>query len=302
MNLIYNDIDIYKFVSVSKCVHEMHAEKRSDSLEIHFNDTNNLWSQWGTQYGDTIRVKLDTADTGMMYVHSIKSVNGQYIIRALSIPPSVQVKEIKSWENISFEQIISQTATANGLDFKTYGVTNQVYKKIIQDYQTDFEFLSHLCMLEGCQMMIYNKTLIVYSESFIESSLTPIEIEIGDNGKFVYERTNPPYFRCLVRCENYVGRFTSSEKSNSTLEVFEKVNSNSEASRFAKGILRDKNKFHIKGKFTKSLQPKIAACSTANIKCIKASALNDKVYIYRVRHDYLKNQSDIYFRGILKGY
>ncbi len=45
MKIIYNNVDIYKDISLNYAVHEMHAENEADSLVLRFNDSKGLWSK-----------------------------------------------------------------------------------------------------------------------------------------------------------------------------------------------------------------------------------------------------------------
>ena len=78
--------------------------------------------------------------------------------------------------------------------------------------------------------------------------------------------------------------------------------SNSEAARFAKGLLRNANKYGHTGQFSKSLLTGYAAASLLQLKTTKASAWDGPVFVYKVRHDFVGNKSTLYFRDLLEGY
>ena len=79
-------------------------------------------------------------------------------------------------------------------------------------------------------------------------------------------------------------------------------NSNAEAARFAKGLLRNANKYGHTGQFSKALLTGYAAASLLQLKTEKASAWNGPVFVYKVRHDFVGNKSTLYFRDLLEGY
>lgn len=305
MKVLYNNVDIYPDVSTNYCVHEMFAEKQSDSLVMRFNDTKGIWSKWRPAEGDEIRFQEGAADTGRMFVHSMTAENGLYTIRALSLPLSGKTKRSRSWEGVRFFQIANTIANTHGLSFKSYGCTDQVYPYLVQDGVTDFKFLSDLCRLEGFQMLIYDGTLIVYSEQYIESLAASGSALIDKNGKFFYQDNRSAcYGSCEIVCGNYVGTFTAPESISGTVlhPVGIRARSNGEAGRFAKGLLRNANKYGRTGRFTKSLLTGIAPATLLQLETTKASAWNGTVFVYRVRHDYVRNQSTIYFRDVLEGY
>lgn len=306
MNLFYNGTDIYNDVSVNYCVHEMYAEKQADTLVVRFNDPRGVWSKWNPAAGDTLRFKEGASDTGKMFIHSMKPENGLFTIRAMSMPQSGATKRSKSWEGVRFLQLGNEIAKNHGLTFKNYGCADQVYPYLRQDNETDFALFSRLCMLEGCQMLIYDGALIAYNEKYIESQTPAGTLEIDDNGVFSYADNRATcYGSCEISGGRYTGKYTAPNAVNKAVLRPEKpitVNSNAEAARFAKGLLRNANKYGHTGQFSKSLLPGYAAASLLKIKTKKASAWDGTVFVYKVRHDFVGNKTTIYFREPLEGY
>ena len=306
MNLYYNGTDIYKDVSVNYCVHEMYAEKQADALVIRFNDVNGIWSKWNPSDGDTLRLKDGAGDTGKMFVHSLKPENGLYTLRALSIPKSAGTKHSKSWEGVRFLQVANEIAERHGLKFKNYGCPDQLYPYLVQNNLEDFVFFSRLCTREGCQMLVYDGNLMAYKESYIESQSAAATLEVNENGFFAYQDNRAEGFgSCEIASGNCFGKFTDPNATTSTVlrpNVPLLVTSNAEAARFAKGLLRDANKYGQTGKITKSLLKEYAAASIVNIKTQKASTWDGKAFVYKVIHDYVKNKTIMYVRKPLEGY
>lgn len=306
MKLYYNGTDIYNDVSVNYCVHEMHAEKQADTLVIRFNDTKGVWSKWNPVDGDEIRFTEGASDTGKMFIHSMRPENGLYTIRAMSMPKSGATKRSKSWEGVRFLQIANEIAKNHGLAFQNYGCSDQVYSYLTQENETDFAMFSRLCMFEGCQMLIYDGKLLAYNEHYIENQTLAGTLEVDQNGNFSYnDNRSNCYGACEVSGGGYSGKFTApSTKNNSILrpDYSIRVNSNTEAARFAKGILRNTNKYGHTGQFSKALLTGYAAASLIQLKTPKASAWNGPVFVYRIRHDFVGNKSTIYFRDLLEGY
>ena len=306
MNLYYNGTDIYNDVSVNYCVHEMHAEKQADTLVIRFNDTKGVWSKWNPAAGDVIRLKEGASDTGKMFIHSMKPENGFFTIRAMAMPQSGTTRRSKSWQGVRFLQVANEIAKNHGLTFQNYGCTDQVYSYLKQDNETDFAFFSRLCMLEGCQMLIFDGKLLAYREQYIEKQSPAGTLEVDENGKFSYHDNRAAcYGSCVVTGGKYSGKFTAPGAANKAVLRPDKaipVNSNAEAARFAKGLLRNANKYGHTGQFTKSLLTGYAAASLLRLKTAKASAWDGTVFVYKVRHDYVGNKSTLYFRDLLEGY
>lgn len=306
MNLIYNGTDIIDDVSVAYCVHEMYAEKQADTLVLRFKDPNGTWSKWNPAPGDVIRLREGASDTGKMFVHSMKPENGIFTLRAMSIPKSGKVKKSKSWEGVRFLQLGKEKAEEHGLVFKSYGCEDYVYPYMKQDNEGDFEMYSRLCTLEGCQMLIYDGNLVVYNEAYMESTQPLGIVEVGDNDSFEYRDNRAAcYGSCEVSGGSYTGRFDAPGSSNTAVLRPEKpvlVTSDAEAVRFAKGALRNANKYGRTGQLSKGLLTGFAAASLIDLKTNKASTWDGTVFVHRVRHDYINKKTTLYFRETLEGY
>lgn len=306
MKLYYNGTDIYNDVSVNYCVHEMHAEKQADTLVIRFNDTKGVWSKWNPAPGDTLRLKEGASDTGKMFIHSMKPENGLFTIRAMSMPRSGATKKSKSWEGVRFLQLGNEIARNHGLTFKNYGCADHLYPYLRQDNETDFALFSRLCMLEGCQMLIFDGCLLAYNEQYIERQTPAGTLEVEENGVFTYHDNRATcYGSCEVSGGSYSGKFKAPNAVNTAVlrpATPIPVTGNAEAARFAKGLLRNANKYGHTGQFSKALLTGYAAASLVKLKTKKASAWNGTVFIYKVRHDFVGNKSTLYFRDLLEGY
>lgn len=306
MNLYYNGTDIYNDVSVNYCVHEMFAEKQADTLVIRFNDPKGVWSKWNPAAGDTLRFKEGTSDTGKMFIHSMKPENGLFTIRAMSMPRSGATKKSKSWTGVRFLQLGKEIARNHGLTFKAYGCTDYLYPYLRQNNETDFALFSRVCMLEGCQMLIYDGCLLAYNERYLESQTPTGTLEVDKNGNFSYQDNRATcYGSCEVAAGSYCGIFKAPGLTNSAVLRPSgpiQCTSNAEAARFAKGLLRNANKYGHTGQFSKALLPGYAAASVLRLKTPKASAWDGTVFVYKVRHDFVGNKSTLYFREPLEGY
>lgn len=306
MKLFYNGTDIYNDVSVNYCVHEMHAEKQADTLVIRFNDTKGTWSKWNPADGDVIRFTEGASDTGKMFIHSMKPENGLFTIRAMAMPKSGATRKSKSWEGVRFLQLGNEIAKAHGLTFKNYGCADQVYPYLRQENETDFALFSRLCMLEGNQMLIYDGELVAYNEQYIEGQTPAGTLEVDEGGVFTYQDNRAAcYGSCEVSSGSYSGKFIAPNAKSTTVLRPDKpipVTSNAEAARFAKGLLRNANKYCHTGQFSKALLTGYAAASLLKLKTTKASAWDGTVFVYKVRHDFVGNKSTLYFREPLEGY
>lgn len=307
MRILYNGVDIYNDVSLNYAVHEMNAEKQADTIVLRFNDPRGVWSKWNPQPGDKIAFEHEAAKTGAMFIHQMRPENGLYTVRAMSMPISGKEKRSKSWAAVHFFQLGNEIAARHGLTFKIYGVTDQVYAYMAQTNETDFAFFSRLCSLEGCQMVIYDGSLIVYNEAYIEQQTPVGELQIGEAGVFFYnDATDLAYGSAEVTSGSVSGSFTDPKATTDKVlrpAIPIKVNSAAEAARFAKGLLREANKNGQTGSFTEELMTGYAAVSIMSLRTTKAAAWDGTIFLSKVRHDYVKNNSTLYFRRvILEGY
>lgn len=306
MRVYYDGVDITGKISINRCEHETYAEKRSDQLLLRFNDAAGLWNFWRPTRGKKVRIVDGADDTGVMYVASIQPENGFFTLRAMSMPLSGENVNSRSWEDVGLIQIGRDIAAKHGLKFKVYGVTDRVYSYIKQDRQTDFEFLHRRCQLEGCAMLVYDDTLVMYDEMQLEATAASATVKIGADGCFSYVDDSAQSFGTA---EIVSGSFrgTYSDKNANTGRILRpkatvECTSSMEATRFARGLLRAANKNAYTGNFRKYLTISIAAGSVVNIETEKASNWNGKIFVTRTRHDFLTGETKVFFRKPLEGY
>lgn len=307
MKLIINGVDIFDKISVRYCVHEMYAAERADCLTIRFNDPKGFWSKWQPALGSVISFEGDTGGkTGKLFIYSTKPENGVYTLRAFSAPTAGSAKASRSWAGVHFLQIANEVAQRLKLDYRNYGCTDQLYRYMAQENETNMAFFSRLCALEGYQAIIYDGALITYDERYIEQQPTATAIEIGEDGVFTYQdRSGEAYSSAVVSSGSFSGTFTvPGSKTNRILKPSDpiKVTSNAEAARFARGILRAANKGLTSGTFRRELMPGYAAASLIRLKTTKAEGWNGTIFLTMVRHDYIRNMTTASFRKPLEGY
>lgn len=302
----YKGVDVTASISIHRCIHEMWAAGRSDTLDLCFNDTAKLWDVWDPQIGDEIRIDYGPASTGTMFVRTAEPENGLYCIRAMSAPPSAMEVTNKAWSQVRWLQIGQEIAGRHGLKFKAYNVTDRLYPYILQANVSDFAFLHHRAVLEGCAFLVYDKTLILYDAAKMEA-VTPSEtITVPINGRYRYnDARSRLYGSCVVENGQYRGEFTAGNGASRILrpDCITNLGNNAEAARFAKGLLRDANCNGLTGWVrTAGIMTGYAAASTANLSNERAPSWDGTVFLYRVRNDYAKGEGKLFFRKPLEGY
>ena len=305
IQVIYNGVDITDAISINLCIHDMYAEGRADTLVLRANDTVGLWDQWQPKPGDELSVQYGSAKSGKMYVHKCSPQNGLYTIKALSLPCGYTERKNKAWQSVKLLQIGKEIAQRHGLGFKSYGVTDQLYKYILQNKTSDFAFLHQRCKLEGCAFLVYDGVLVMYSEQYIEGTAPTEEITLSLDADFeFFDRSGGLYGSCIVERGEFKGDFNANNGACAVympMDIFT-VSSSGEASRFAKNLLRSENKQAFTGYVRAPVLSGYAAASMAYLKNTRALSWDGPVFLHHIRNDYGACKSKIFFRRPLEGY
>ena len=305
IQITYNGVDITGDVSVNRCWHDMYASGQSDILQLRLNDADSLWDKWAPAVGDEIKVDYGSVSTGIMFVSRVIPQNGAIDIHAQSAPASGFELQNKAWQQVRLLQIGEEIAKRNGLSFVSYGVEDRLYSYILQKNESDFAFLSRRAQLEGCAFLVYNKTLVLYSERYMEAVAPSESLQIGMDGDYKYnDRRFEMYGSCKVENGIYSGDYVA---DGSIGRVYKPVSigivgSNQEAARFAKNLLRYINKDCCTGYVRCDILPGYAAASTIRLSNPRAASWDGPVFIEHIRNDYGKGKSKIFFRRPLEGY
>lgn len=288
----------------TSCVHEMYTGGRSDSLVIKIADTDGRFDKWKLQTGAPVEFRDSGTKSGKMFLYSSASESGYYILRAYSMPASGTTANSKAWKRIHFSQIGQEIANRHGLKFESYGLNDLVYEYRRQENEEDFKFFGRLCKLERAALTIYDGKLIAAYEPYLEAIEPAATIDTRGRIVKCEDSSLLAYGAATVSCGPYAGTFRA-PKGNSRIWTPKspiKCQSNLEAVRFAAGELREKNKMLISGSIEGSLMPQYAPGVMANIANQQAPSWSGAFFIYKVRHDYGKNKTTLFFRQGLEGY
>lgn len=306
MKLIYKGADIYNAVSVNKCIYDSYGEQQSDTLRIVFNDGNDRWDSWGPEKGDKISAVLGACDTGVMYVINVQPRNGQMFLYASSVPGTHNDKNNKSWQQIKFMQLCEEIAGRHDLTCEFFGVEDQTYEYINQENQEDFIFLEQRCVLEGCAFLVYDGKLVVYSEKSLENGSTNNKLIIPNSVKFDYKDESPNvYSRCVLKNGSFIGEFEVGNTTDKTLTrvMNIKISSQAEADRYAKNLLRFKNKAMTSGMcMSNTFLGGYAAGTLVELQTAGVSSWDGPVLMTHVQQDLVAAKTKLYFRKPLEGY
>ena len=304
--LLINKVNIWDTVTVSSCIHEMHAGGRSDSLTIKIYDPESRFDRWKVDTGTPVEFKDSGVTSGNMFLYNIAPEGSYYILHAYSMPVTGTIPHTKTWDLVHFQQIGKEIAERNNLEFESYGLDDIVYKYMAQENEPDFKFFGRLCTRERASLTIYDGKLIASFEPYLES-LEPTTT-LSTEGCIVECEDSRllEYGSAIVKSGVFHGEFKSQDNDNNervwipNKEIT--CQSNAEAIRFATAELREKNKMLVSGSINGSLMAQIAPGIMMNINNVQMPSWSGTYYIYKVRHDYGKKKSKIFFRRRLEGY
>ena len=241
-----------------------------------------------------------------MFVESVVPESGIITLRAYSVPQSAKDKRSKSWEKVKFLQLAQEIAGRHGLTLETYGITDQTYDYVEQNNLADFAFFQNRCTLEGAAFLVYDGKLVVYDEAYMESQQPVDTITITPANDFEYRDEGANAYGSAEAVNGgLTGTFAAPSGGDKVLRRILpfRMTDQSEADRFAKGLLRDANKNATVGTlWTGSLLRDYAAGSVVTLATEGVKSWDGTAFISRIRHDYVKTRSKLYLRKPLEGY
>ncbi len=301
MQLIYQGKDIAPSVDIRHAEIVDNAGGVADSVELCFNDPQDVWSQWKPQKDDQVQLKKDGFNSGVMYVDELEQRRGVFIVRALSLPQEAKTERSQGWEQVRLLEIADELASRYGLRLEHYGLTNHLYERVDQREQADFAFLASRCALEGYSLKITDGRVVIFSERDMEAAPSSLTIAREDlDGEFTFwTRSTGIYGAASVRYGT-VG-YEYRVGPGPTFRVNDLyVSDQATAERFSRGLLRSKNKHEHTGFCTIRLAPGLAA---GNIAAVTDMGMADGLYYCeQVRHNLVADRTHLRLRRPLEGY
>lgn len=243
---------------------------QADNLSINLGDRDRIWTNsWMPEKGSSIDASLlispgwgnaNSINRKLGYFEiddiSISGPPNKVSVSGTSIPESSSLKgqqKTRSWENITFEDVVKDIAYNNGMNLYFSVFDNQSYDRIDQQSESDLEFLMRICKNAGCALKIANQSICIFDEIKFEND-TPVGT-ISRTDPFMKDYSGSDsltgtYKSCIVSYtdpaskKTYTYTFTppSPPKTDRILYVNESVSSLSEAIFLAKKSLRAANK------------------------------------------------------------
>lgn len=304
LSVRYQGVEIYDKVSVARCWHDMSAWGALDELAITFGDTDNLWDGWAPKDDDVIEVSDGAARTGKMYVRDVAPRSSAMDIRAYPVPHAMREAKCRSWESIRLHQLIAQVAQEAGMSYETYGLANSLYAYVEQRNESDLAFLSKRLTYEGASLIAFDGKLIAYSGAWAEAQSPVKRLEIAPGKDYEFEDfTARAYGSCLVTDGSTSATFTAGQGRQLKRVLDDRITDAAEASRFARGLLREANREVATIRLrTDTLLREWAPGSVLEIDAPAAASWDGKAFVSRLRHDYFDSRSKIWMTKMLGGY
>lgn len=303
MQLYYEGKDITNSIEIRKADITDNAGEELDSLDLILNDTKGLWSAWGPEKNNSVQIKAEGFDSGIMYIDEISQQRGSIIIRALPIKQEAKTPYNKAWDNVRFMEFCQDIAKKQSLELKTYGIENYLYPRVDQHEQADLRFLAWRSLLEGYTLKVTNGSIVIFSEKYMENQdpikiLTPDDI---DGDFFFKDKSSNIFGSCKIINKEYPYQFTDPKLFGAVLKYYDiSVNSLGESERYSKGLLRAKNKFEKTLGCNIKFSSGIAAGNM--ITAANFGIANGKYFIYQIIHRLVENKSTLRLRKPLEGY
>ncbi len=300
MRLFYENTDITETVKIHEAIFWDCIGHEADRLKLVFSDTEGLWSSWRPAKGDRLVLKDSHFSTGVMYIDQITKYSGTYALEAVSVPLSARNKKTQSWQNMRLFRLAEDLSSRNSLSLKVYGAQNHLYDSITQFEESDLAFLNRVCCREGYVLKVTDGSIVLYDEKQLEASpATELDLQnVGEDYLFT-RQTVGMYSIGIVKYFSFSGEYTeyraqdNAVTSGCILERVERVSSQAEAERWAKGYLWHANKMEYQGCFNIPFESSYSAGTVLGITELSPS----KYLIHRITHDFVKQRSTVYVRG-----
>lgn len=305
MNIIYEGKDISNYVDVTKADIYDNAGGVADSIELHFSDTLGLWSKWKPKKGHKIEVKEKGCSSGLMFIDHMEQGRGKFIIKALSTPTNAKTENTKGWEKASLLNVAGEISSKYGFVLSSYGVKDQIYDRLDQIEQADFDFLANRAMLEGNILKIFNQKVVIYGEAYMEQQAAVKDIISSDlDGDYLFKTISIGLFNsCIINSSSgdiKVGFKPSNAPPGPILKKSMYLANIAEGQRYSKGILRAANKYEHTGKITVNLDTELASGININIK--EFGYADGKYFIDKAIHKLVEQKTILKLRRPLEGY
>lgn len=305
MDLEYEGTDITQDVTVDTAWHDMYSDGHTDTLYLRLADTQRLWDSWGPKAGDRIRARDGSADTGLMWVDMVKPQSSLITVRALAMPPeATKTRRSKAWEQVRLSQLWTEVCTRYGLSADMHDVTDFVYAYVTQNAVPDFEFLQRRFALEGYGLLCYDGKLVIYNARVMDSQSPATTITLAPGMTYDLASDEDKRFGSVIVTDGTTtGSYSIGDGREYRAVLNDRISNQAEADRFARNVLRLKNRDTRRIKFkSEKIIRELAAGSVFNLDPTASPSWNGPAFIEHMRIDYVHKNSTVWARQAITDY
>lgn len=246
MRIVYEGADITENVMVRGCTVREGCGERCDSLRLEF-DGAGRWMRWAPEVGDRIRVTQDGYDSGELLLDSVTPEEGRYTIYAASLPAAARKKVWRSYSGMTVSAIAWSAANLSGMGAELYGMEgNARIPYMEQSQESAARFLNRLCGLEGAVLRCAGGKFHLVDLEYAQARPTAWAVELAADQTGAEYRRESRRLRALTALSANA-RATALDPATGKGHVWAEVScpeirTAEQAGRWARGLLKDKNR------------------------------------------------------------
>lgn len=222
-------------------------------------------------------------------------------IKASALPDNTGIRSTErsqSWEKYKLSGVGQEIARRAGMGFIFDSAYDPFFERKEQNDQTDIAFLKRLCNDSSYSLKISHGRIIIFDQAKYAQLRSVATITKGDGSYTRWDlrssQSQVKYTRCIVRYMSPIARrviegearskdYKEDGDNRSLIITNQPVHSITEARVLADKLLRSRNKFEKKGRFTLPGNPSLVA--SEGIDLAGWGAFNGRYIIKRTVHD-----------------
>ena len=245
VTLIYEGKDITGSVMVAECVHRDASRGESDCLNITL-ERAKTWMGWNPKVNDSIRVKRNGYDSGVMYLNTIIPESGTFRMLATAIKSVNRPVKCASYTDMTLMQIMRLNAAECGMGARIYGAFGAGrYSYMIRDGETAAAFIDRLLTMEGAVFKAQGGDFIAIGIEYAQGvdAGNAVTLDMSKPGTRYVDRRSAKWAGVKIVSPLCSGSARDSAATGET-RVFSNlpVRNYAEAKRWAKGLLIANNR------------------------------------------------------------
>ncbi|WP_312908026.1 phage late control D family protein [Tissierella praeacuta] len=269
-------------------------EDEADDLQITLEDKAGLWQKdWFPEKYAKIKAEIFTINyeyegqrlrlpCGKFEIDDIGSSGPPNTVKlkAISIPASNSVNHetrTKAWEKVSFKNIASGIASANGMGIMIDIANDKFYDRVDQNQESDLAFLKRLCKSLGFVIKVVNLDIVIFEDKKYQDKTTVrtitkgepslISFDFNENSLSAYKAAKVSYKDPETGdLEEATVNNEIEQKSGKTLQINKRVKNKGEAEELGKKSLGKENKKTRTAKFTLAGDLKLVSKQTIGVE------------------------------------